>query len=211
MDVRFSVFHWIIVQILELQQFSPATVLANDEIWMVCQSAAPLLLPEGHHRLKAINEKCRSFRWQRLSLIFVGVKIKGLQNLSKLVVWQVKCWCIHIIEMLVYSVYILCVYIYIDIFSYYKKKHIHNIRMSKEVDTKSQVFTLLRMDVTLKIPKFRCHISSRILPRVETWFTYKRCAAKERCILLSGAGVWQLAQWHGHFSILRELNESKLT
>ena len=82
--------------------------------------------------------------------------------------------------------------------------------MSKEVDIKSQVFTLLLMDVTLKIPKFRCH-NSGILPRVETWFTYKRCAAKERYILLSGAGVWQLAQWHGHFSIWRELNESKLT
>ena len=41
--------------------------------------------PEGHHRLKAINEKCRSFRWQRLSLIFVGVNIGDLQNLSKLV------------------------------------------------------------------------------------------------------------------------------
>jgi len=114
MDVRFSVFHWIIVQILELQQFSPATVLANDEIWMVCQSAAPLLLPEGHHRLKAINEKCRSFRWQSLSLIFVGVNIGGLQNLTKLVFdRRVKCWCIHIIEMLVYSVYILYIYIYI--------------------------------------------------------------------------------------------------
>ena len=46
-------------------------------------------------------------------MIFVGVNIGGLQNLTKLVFdRRVKCWCIHIIEMLVYSVYILYIYIY---------------------------------------------------------------------------------------------------